>query len=63
MYLEGYEEEGLIEPINGSEDPTVVSEEVHRSGGTTITDRAHRATFSGVPGEMSAFGLHETTLG
>lgn len=60
MYVEGYVEEGLIE--EGSSDPTVVSQEVHRSGGTTITDRKHAATFSGTPGELSAFGLREKTL-
>jgi len=63
MYLEGYEEEGLIEPGDGSADPTVVNERVHHSGGTTITERRHHATFSGQPGELTAFGFTERTLG
>lgn len=60
-YLEGYEWEGLIERSDGS-DPTVISEEVHQAGGTTIIDREHEATFSGLPGEMTAFGLRETNI-
>lgn len=62
MYLEGYVEEGLVESRPGSADPTVTSEEVHRSGGSTITDRKHRATFSMIPGEMRAFGIPERTI-
>lgn len=62
MYLEGFEDEGLVERRDGT-DQTVVSEEVHRSGGTTVTERHHETTFSMMPGEMAAFGLHETTLG
>lgn len=61
MYLEGYVDEGLVEaPPN---DPTVVSQEVHRSGGTTVTEAQHRTTFSMEPGELAAFGLTEQTLG
>lgn len=63
MYLEGYVDEGLVTPADRSHDPTVVSEEVHQSGGTTITDRRHETTFSMEPGEMTAFGLTEQTLG
>lgn len=63
MYVEGYEEEGLIEFREGSGDPTVVSEEVHQAGGTTITERQHESTFSMQPGELAAFGFRETTLG
>lgn len=61
MYLEGYEEEGLVES-HGSADPTVTAEQVHRSGGTTITERQHEAKFSNLPGEMAAFGIPEMTL-
>lgn len=63
MYLEGYEEEGLIEVSDTPVESTVKSQEVHHSGGTTITEQEHEATFSMQPGEMSAFGLAETTLG
>lgn len=65
MYVEGYEWEGLIETASdgGQSDPTVVSQEVHRSGGTTITDAKHQTTFSGLPGEMAAFGIQERTIG
>lgn len=62
MYLEGYEEEGLIERHGGGSDPTVVKEQVHQSGGTTITERHHVTTFSQQPGEMTAFGITERTL-
>ena len=62
MYLEGYEEEGLVETRSGSPDSTVVDERVHHSGGTTITERKHEAVFSMVPGEMAAFGIPEQTL-
>lgn len=62
MYLEGYEDEGLIETRSGSTDPSVVHEKSHQSGGTTITERDHTAKFSLVPGEMSAFGISEQTL-
>ena len=62
MYLEGFEDEGLVQAASGTNDPTVKSEQVHQSGGTTITEREHGATFSGIPGEMSAFGLPERTL-
>lgn len=62
MYLDGMEDEGLIERTDAPADPTVVSTEVHRSGGTTIIDRKHEATFSGLPGEMSAFGIKERSL-
>lgn len=61
MYLEGYVWEGIIEH-QGAPDSTVVSEQVHRSGGTTITERKHKTVFSGQPGEMSAFGITETTI-
>lgn len=60
-YLDGMTEEGLL-VRSGSSDPTVVSSEVHRSGGTTITDSKHETTFSGRPGEMAAFGLRAKTL-
>lgn len=62
MYLEGYEDEGLVERREGSPDPNVVAEESHRAGGTTITDRKYSATFSGLPGEMSAFGIPERSI-
>lgn len=64
MYAEGYVWEGLIEHRGdgAGSDSTVVSEEVHQSGGTTITERKHRQVFSGEPGEMSAFGITETTI-
>lgn len=62
-YFEGYEWEGLIERTTGSTDPTVVSTEVHRSGGTTITDSKHHATFDGTPGEFVTFGIQEQWIG
>lgn len=62
MYLEGYEDEGLVEQRAGSEDSSLVDEQVHQSGGTTITERKHEAKFSLVPGEMAAFGIPERTL-
>ena len=62
MYLDGYEEEGLI-TRSTSTDPTVVSESQHRSGGSTITDRKHHIGSSLVEGELTAFGLREQRLG
>lgn len=63
MYLEGYESEGLIERSGAPDDPTVKSQQVHHSGGTTITEREHETTFSMQPGEFTAFGgLTERTL-
>lgn len=62
VYLEGLESEGLVAYSEGSGDPTVVSEEVHRAGSTTIVDRKHQAVFSGDAGEMAAFGIPERTL-
>jgi len=63
MYLDGYEWEGIVERQAGaSSDPTVVGQQVHQSGGSTITDRQHEATFSLLPGEMTAFGLREQTI-
>ena len=71
MYLDGLEQEELIvfrtagAPTKEDEQShtTLVSEEVHRAGSTTITDRTVRASFSGVPGEMAAFGFKEQTIG
>ena len=63
MYLDGYVEEGLIERLEGSEDPTVVSEQVSRNGGTTVIEREHKAVFGFKPGEFAEFaGIQETTL-
>jgi hypothetical protein len=62
VYLEGFVDEGLLTTREGASDPTVKSEKVHQSGGTTITEREHSATFSGVPGELAAFGINEQTL-
>lgn len=65
MYVEGYEWEGLIEAAEGggaSQDPTLVGQEVHKSGGTTITDKHYQTKFSGQPGELAAFGLQERTI-
>lgn len=66
MYLEGYENEGLIrgsdDAADGEDRSNLVNEEVHQSGGTTITDREYHTTFDGEPGEMAAFGITETTL-
>jgi hypothetical protein len=42
---------------------SLVDRQVHRSGGTTITDEKHRMVASGVPGELAAFGIPERTLG
>lgn len=61
MYLDGFEGEGLVKSAD-DDDSTLVSEEVHQSGGTTIVDRQHTAIFSGLPGEMSAFGIPERSL-
>ena len=58
MYLEGYEWEGLIE----MRDPNEAATEVHRDGGTTITDRKFEYHFSAVPGEFEAAGFRERTL-
>lgn len=62
MYFEGFEEEGIIERVEGSMDSTVVDERVHHSGGTTITDRDHHMTASMEPGELAVFGFREQTL-
>lgn len=66
MYLEGYEWEGLIERREGgSPGPAgsrLVAQEVHRSGGTTITDQKFETTFSLEPGEVGVFGIPEQTL-
>ena len=65
MYVEGYVWEGLIETAEGGsqqQDPTLVGQEVHQSGGTTITDKHYQTTFSGQPGELSAFGLQAKTI-
>jgi hypothetical protein len=63
-YLEGFEEEGLIESAGGGgrSDPTLVDEKVRKSGSTTIIDRKHKASFSMIPGEMAAFGLPERSI-
>lgn len=63
MYVEGYEWEGLLEaaPSGGGDSNSVVTG-VHQSGGTTITDRRHETTFSGLPNEMAAFGFQERTI-
>lgn len=55
MYVEGYEWEGLIEPSDGSTAPSTASPGVPR-------EQKASATFSGAPGEMSAFGFRETTI-
>lgn len=63
MYLEGYEEEGIVgRGADGGQDPSIRSEQVHQSGGTTITERHHESTFSGQPGEFAAFGIPERSL-
>lgn len=66
MYLEGYEWEGLIEATvsGGSKDSTVTSTKTHQAAdGSTVIDREHKATFSGLPGEMANFGFTEQTIG
>lgn len=63
MYLEGYVDEGLVETVSTDNDPTLVHQEVHRSGGTTVTQREYHQTFDMTPGELGAFGLTEQTLG
>ena len=66
LYVEGYEQEGLVESSEGgsaSRDQGLVNESSSRSGGSTITDRSYHAAFSGVPGEMAAFGIPEQTIG
>jgi hypothetical protein len=60
MYVEGYIDEGLIEP-NGSPEEGVVTN-VQQSGGSTITDRKFEQTLSLEPGEFAAFGITEHTL-
>ena len=60
MYLEGYEEEGLVG--EASDDPTLTDRTVHQSGGTTVTESKHSTQFSSVPGEMTAFGIPEQTM-
>lgn len=62
MYLDGYVDEGLVERSEGSDDPTVTEQEVHRTEGTTITERQHSVTAMMEPGEIAAFGIPETTL-
>jgi hypothetical protein len=62
MYLDGMVAEELVVLNYGPSDPTVTHTEVHRSGGTTITDRKHEQTFSGEPGEMAGFGLRVQSL-
>lgn len=62
MFLEGLEEEGLVESVEGPADANLVDSEVHHSGGTTIVDQTFHADFSQVPGEMAAFGIPEQTL-
>lgn len=61
-YLDGYVEEGILTRDEGGEPGSRIVA-VHHDGGTTITEREAKVTFSGEPGEMAAFGLHETTLG
>lgn len=65
MYVEGYEWEGLVEMSGDDPGPAgsrLVAQEVHRSGGTTITDQKFETTFSLAPGEVGAFGLTERSL-
>lgn len=62
LYLEGLEEEGLIETVAGSADPSLVDQQVSHSGSTTIVDQQFHSDFSGQPGEMAAFGIRERTL-
>lgn len=63
MYLDGFEQEELVSRT-GEIDSTVVSSEVHRSGGTTITDRKHATQIlDGTPGEFAAFGVQEQWIG
>lgn len=61
MYLEGYEDEGLVES-NGSGVRGNGRESVHRSGSTTITEREESTVFSGDFGEFSSFGFSERNL-
>lgn len=63
VYLDGFEEEGILTTREGPSDSTVKSEKVHQTGSTTITEREHSTVFSGQPGEMAAFGIAEQTLG
>lgn len=62
MFLEGLEEEELIQSAPGGTDPTLTDTQVHQSGGTKIIDQTFHADFSGVPGELAAFGLPERTI-
>lgn len=63
LYMEGYEDEGLVGYEDSAPDPTVTREESHSNGGTTITERDHHVTLSGEPGEFTAFGIPERQLG
>lgn len=53
LYLEGYADEGLVQENDDtsydSRDGSLVDEEVHHSGGTTITDRKYRGVADGGP--------------
>lgn len=59
MYLEGFEEEGIVESRTDS-DPTIRDERIDHSTGTV--DRQHEAVFSSHPGEFAAYGIPETTI-